>query len=211
MGNFLATLPKNLLAILAIAGGTIFIIFFVQPPHSLCDSQLEVINKSQASFLFENEVSKRKLAGKKEGPLTTKFQRLSDQCNLTNDPGGCYELFQEMRVLLRDLNTVTKECNAAVGEVTVYKRAVRETLDKMVRIAWGSAPPASYNVKFNWLDASDLNLFCRLKDRYIAFYGEDSWEDFRKELNAKLPGSKDLTPNQIWDLSIFSENCARHP
>ena len=211
MGNFFASLSKTLLATSAIVLGTAFIILFVRPLHSLCDSQIEVLDKAQQKFLFENEKSKRLLAGKKEGKLSTKYQRLRDQCDLTNDPGGCYEYFQEMRAYLRDMNSLTKECAPVVGGIGVYGTPLVETLEKFVRIAWGPAPPASYNVKFNWLDASDLNLFCRLKDRYISFYGDDAWEAFRTRVSASLPGAKDLNLNQIWDLSLFSESCLRHP
>jgi hypothetical protein len=210
MGHFFAMLPKTLLAFCAIAAGTIFIIM-AQPPHSLCDSQIEVINKGQQKFLFEDEKSKRLLAGKKEGNLTTKYERLRDQCDLTNDSGGCYEYFQEMRAFLRDLNSLTTECAPVVGEIGTYRKALVESLEKIVRIAWGPAPPTSYNVKFSWLDSSDINLFCRMKDRYLSFYGDEAWEAFRTRISQQLPGAKDLTPTQIWDLSIFSESCARHP
>lgn len=211
MNNFLASLPKNLLAFFAIAGGMIFIIYFLRPPHSICDSQIEVLDKAQNAFLFEDQKVKTRLAGKKEGNLTTRYERLRDQCDLTNESGGCYEYFQEMRIFLRDLNALSAECGPVAGDIGRYRKPLVETLEKIARIAWGSAPPASYNLKFNWLDSSDINLFCLLKERYIRFYGDESWERFRLGLNPKLPGSKDLTPNQIWDLSIFSENCARHP
>jgi hypothetical protein len=210
MGQFFAMLPKSLLAFVAIAVGTVLILIN-SPLRNLCDSQIEVINKNMQKFLFEDEVSKRKLSGKKEGNLTTKYERLRDQCDLTNDPGGCYEYFQEMRGYLREMNALTSECAPAVGAIGIYQKALVETLEKMVKIAWGSAPPSSYNVKFNWLDSSDLNLFCRLKDRYLSFFGDEAWERFRLRVSQGLPGAETLNPNQIWDLSIFSESCSRHP
>jgi hypothetical protein len=214
MGQFLEMIPKNILAFAAIVGGILFIVFVIQPPHTLCDSQVEVINKAQENFLAENARSKRLLSGKTDKALSTRYERLRDQCDATNDPGGCYELFQEMRTFLRDLNSLTAECSTALANSGPYGKALRETLERMVRIAWGSAPPASYTVKFGWLDASDINLFCRLKDRYVTFYGEDGangWERFRENLMQSLPGAKDLPRNQIWDLSIFSTVCARYP
>ena len=210
MGRYLDMIPKTLLAFLAIVGGIGFIIL-QDPPRTLCQSQVEVINKSEEKFLFENVKRKRLLAGKKEGALSTKYERLRDQCDDTNDPGGCYELFQELKKFLHDLDSLTAECSTALADTKVYSLALSQSLEKMVRIAWGSAPPASYTVKFGWLDKADLTLFFRLKDRYVTFYGDEGWSKFRERIMQSLPGAKDLSRNQIWDLSIFSENCARYP
>lgn len=195
-------IPKNLLAFLAIVGGIAFIILS-QPPHSLCDSQLEVINSSQRKFLFKDPKSKQ--------ILTTKYEILRDHCKMTNNPGGCYELFQELKNMLHDLATLTKECSSAVSDIKEYKRALWEPIEIMVRLGWGEAPPASYTAKFGWLDPADLSLFCRMKDRITTFYGDSGWENFREKMMRELPGAKDLPRNQVWDLSIFSENCARYP
>ncbi len=62
-----------------------------------------------------------------------------------------------------------------------------------------------------WLDTADIALFCQLKSRIMAFYGEDSWVALRERMMRDLPGAKDLPRNQVWDLSLFSENCARYP
>jgi len=204
MDRILAMIPKNLLAFTAILGGIAFIILS-QPPHSLCDSQIEIINAAQAKFLFKDPKSQK--------VLTTRYTNLREQCKLTNDPGGggCYEWFHELRTMLRDLGTLTNACANALADTKEYKVAVTEGLEKIVQIAWGSAPPASYTVKFNWLDASDITLFCRLKDRYILFYGDTAFEQLRERMMAELPGAKDMARNQIWDLSIFSENCAKYP
>jgi hypothetical protein len=202
MDRILSMIPRNLLAFLAIVGGIAFIIIS-QPPHSICDSQIEVINKAQARFLFKDPKSKVK--------VTTAYQKLRDRCQNTNDPGGCYEWFQELRVMLHDLGTLTSECNDAISGQAEYSTAIKEPLEQMVKMAWGSAPPVSYTAKFGWLDTSDITLFCRLRDKYVLFYGDGVWENFRERVMQELPGAKDITRNQIWDLSIFSENCSRYP
>src|SRR5258706_12985351 len=56
--QLMSLVPKNLIAFLAIAGGIAFIILFIRPPHSLCDSQLEVINQSQRRLLFKDPKSR---------------------------------------------------------------------------------------------------------------------------------------------------------
>src|SRR4051794_8213080 len=110
MDRLLSMLPKNLMAFLAIAGGTAFIIF-AQPPHTLCDSQLEVLQLAQKSFLaqdprlkkFKGEQVKCFGEGSKRecesyNPTST-YERLRDRCKMTNNPGGCYELFHQMKTL----------------------------------------------------------------------------------------------------------------
>ena len=50
MNRFIA---RNVIAFLAIAGGMAYIIMN-EPPHTVCDSQLEVFKKSQQTFLFKD-------------------------------------------------------------------------------------------------------------------------------------------------------------
>lgn len=210
MDALLRVIPKNLIAFLAITGGILFIVLS-QPPHTVCDSQLEVIKKAQEKFLYKDPKSKK--------VNTTRYQTLYDHCKITNNPGGCYELFQEMKVLLYDLGTLSSECSGPLGAVPEHKRALWDVTELLIRLAWGDKPPESYHAKFGWLDTADVSLYCRLKERIIAFYGDAAWTRFREPyLNPKnqnnvkeLPGSKDMTRNQIWDMSLLSENCARYP
>jgi hypothetical protein len=202
MDKYLAMIPKNILAFLAITGGIAFIIFS-QPPNSICDSQLEVINKSQRNFLYQDP--------KMKGVTTSAYERLRDYCKNANNPGGCYELFQGLKNMIHDLETFTSECVGAVGGVTEYKRALWQSADMMVRLAWGEAPPAAYTTKLGWLDTADISLFCKLKARVVIFYGQPEWEQFREKMMGELPGAKDLPRNQVWELSLFSVPCERYP
>jgi hypothetical protein len=78
-------------------------------------------------------------------------------------------------------------------------------------LAWGETPPTAYHAKFGWLDTADVSLYCGLKTRIIAFYGDPAWSAFREKMMKELPGAKDLARNQVWDMSLFSENCSRYP
>lgn len=195
-------LPKGLIAFLAIAAGMAFIILS-EPPHTICDSQLEVFRAAQKSFLF--------LDPKKKTMKTTKFNELRDHCKLTNNPGGCYELFQEMKIMLRDLDAVPSDCAEVVGQVPEVKNALWKTTELMVELGWGEKPPSTYYQKFGWLDKSDISLFCQLKSRINRVYGEQAWISFRERMFTSLPKAKELSRNQVWDMSILSENCARYP
>lgn len=201
MDRILSLIPKNVLAFLAIAGG-IALIIMSQPPHTVCDSQIKVIEKSQARFLQKDPKSNK--------ITSTKYERLRDHCKVTNNPGGCYEYFQELRTLLHDLATLARECMSALSEVNEFKRAIVESSELIVRLAWGEKAPATYSVKFGWLDSADMSLFCRIKNYYIQSYGDEAWDQFRERMMRELPGAKDLPRNQVWDLSIFSENCSKY-
>ena len=75
----------------------------------------------------------------------------------------------------------------------------------------GEKPPAAYHSKFGWLDTADISLYCKLKGRYQATYGEGAWTSLREKMMKELPGAAEMPRNQVWDMIIFSENCARYP
>ncbi len=202
MDRLLAVIPKNLLAFVAIVGGILFIVFS-QPPHTICDSQLEVIRESQKLFLYTDPKTKK--------IKTTRYETLRDHCRATNSPGGCYELFQEVKIFLTDLDSITQECTTAAGRISKHKDVLWEITEMLVRMAWGEKAPEAYHAKFGWLDTADISLFCRLKARIESFYGADAWVQFREKMMRELPGAKDLPRNQVWDMSLLSVNCARYP
>ncbi len=202
MDRLLTLIPRNLIAFVAIVAGILFVVLS-DPPHSVCDSQLEVLRESQKHFLYRDP--------KQAKILTTKYERMRNHCKLTNDPGGCYELFLEMKRLLNDFNTVSGDCGSAAGSVAEHKKALWETVELLVRFAWGEKAPEAYHAKFGWLDKADMSLFCNLKSKIVSFYGEPAWASFREKMMRELPGAKDAARNHVWDMSLFSENCARYP
>jgi len=202
MDKFLAQFSKNALAVMAITGGIIFIIL-ADPPRSICHAQIEVIKEAQKKFLYPDENSKI--------AKTTKYQAQRDRCKGSNNPGGCYEFFQNIKALLQDFNAVSNECGSAIGRVSEINKALWEPAELLVRLAWGEKPPPSYHEKFGWLDAADINLFCKLKARLSYVYGEPAWNNFRERMMNELPGAKDLTRNQVWEMALLSENCSRYP
>lgn len=202
MDKFLAQFSKNALAVMAIGGGILFIIFS-DPPKTVCHAQIAVIKEAQKNFLYPDATVKI--------ATTTKYKTQLDRCKGSNNPGGCYEFFQNIRKLLEDFNAVSSECGSAIGKVTEVNKALWEPAELLVRLAWGEKPPPSYNQKFGWLDAADINLFCKLKTRLSYVYGEAAWNSFRERMMNELPGAKDLTRNQVWEMALLSENCARYP
>lgn len=203
MDRFFSVFPKSLLAVLVIGGG-IFFIISSDPPHTVCESQTEVFRVAQNRFLFVDPKQKPKVT-------IAKYRALVDRCKSANTPGGCYELFQEARMLIRDLEAVPSECATVIGAITEVKTALWELTELLVRLGWGDKPPVTYHQKFAWLDTSDISLFCRLKKRLVESYEELAFQEFRERIFKDLPGSKDMPREQVWDMTIFSENCAKYP
>lgn len=212
LGRWLSVIPKGWLAVIAIGGG-IALIILADPPHSLCESQIDVFQQEQMRFLF--------LDPQRKAITTTKYQMLIDQCKATNDPGGCYELFHEMRVLLRDLDSVPNQCLSAVAAIPQVKTALLDVTKLLVQLGWGEKPPSTYFEKFgHWLDRADISLFCWLHRVISGAYGESSWRDLRDKTIAQLPGADTFSNGtsdsakareDLLDMTIFSENCAIYP
>lgn len=207
MDKWLAAIPKPLLATLAIVGGILFIVFS-DPPKTLCDTQLEVLRKSQEGFLTPDKNSKIQ--------TTPGFQKFITQCKIANSPGGCYEFFMKMKVLLEDLKDVPDECMPEVSSGDVLNSdavqpAIFQTLTLMMQLAWGEKPPETYHEKFGWLDTADMTLFCDLKRTAQKTYGREAWEPFQERMFRELPGAADLSRKAAWDAMLLSMNCNRYP
>jgi len=117
----------------------LFFIIFNWPLRTLCDSQREVLNEAQGKFLYKDPKSKL--------ILTTEYERLRDHCKVTNDPGGCYELFHKLKILVHDLGMSTSDCTQEIGHIKEVNRAMWESVEIIVRLAWGEVPPTSYASK----------------------------------------------------------------
>ena len=118
-------LSKTLLAILLITGGVLFIVWS-NPPHTICEVQLDDFKNSMANRVFSTP--------KVKIPL---FKKALGHCQKTNTPGGCMEMFSILRQLIRDLTNLSSECipvAASLSPVLSYMNAATEII---ARIGWG--------------------------------------------------------------------------
>ena len=198
MVRFLANLSRQMIAFLALAGGILFIVIS-DPPRTVCDSQIDVLKDEETPFLFKDRAKK----SRKEAT----YRSIIDQCKATNSPGGCFELFMQLRHMVRSLSTVPIECDSKTASLGAVRKVIRESIELMVQLAWGEKVPDVYFEKYGWLDHSDMNLFCSLKDYYIRYWGKDTWEQFREKMMLALPGADKLSRQKLWDNTIFSSNC----
>lgn len=198
MGNLLNSLPKTILAVLALVVGFVFIVLN-DPPKSVCTVQLEIFKDAQKRFLYKetiNEVNRPAL-----------IDEQLKICRAANGPGGCNELFFKLKTLSKDLNSVPSQCASTVGGETEVNNYLWKSYRLIVELAWGPTPPSGYDRRFAWLDSADLALFCDLKENLIRLYGDERHKKFQEEMFQTLPQASMLTRDQIWQRTILSTRC----
>lgn len=213
-------IPRPLLVFGVLFIGVI-LFFFISEPHTVCSSQLDVLKEAQAGQVFPRPT--------KTGIHPAGFPKFVEACKMGNSPGACYDLFNSLRKLVRDLNGSPQECLAPFGELNEVKQSLYQGEQLIVQIAWGDRPPDVGLSKFGWLEAPDLSLYCQLKTTLIKIYGAEKWEAFRLATQNKLPGeaqiiengvcvncdsikkaSEKLSPEEIWSKSLFSLRCDQY-
>lgn len=220
MEKFFNSLPKPVLAILVIFVVLIFLMLN-DPPSTICDVQASNLRESLKGQLFPTTIKKNKLP-----PLLGPAQ---EACQQGNSAGSCYEYFSILRKAARDIKNFSSECREDLVSISEVKRAFREGVILMAKMAWGTRPPEPGMVRFGWLSDSELSLFCLIKDVYSQGLGNESWEELRKSVFKELPGEPplglpgggvgDIAPptavatmeeKEIWARSLFSVRCENY-
>ena len=202
MIEWFKSLPKTIFVMIVIGAGILFIVIS-DPPRTVCDSQIEAFKKTTDSLLGLNKI---KNPNRKE----TRLQRLIETCKSTNSPGGCYELFASIKQTTKDIRTVSPECYGKLSSDAGVKEVIWQSLELMVKIAWGTKPPEAVSLKSGWLDPSDLNLFCELKKAAIDLYSLERWNAFMEPYFQSLPGATALGRAETWQRMLFSTNCGAY-
>jgi hypothetical protein len=199
MIEWLKSLPKTIFVALVLGVGVLFIVFS-DPPRTICDARMKAFDEGAKGFLTVDPVKKRE----------ARFGKLLDICKKTNSVGGCYELFQNLRETVKATRLVGADCYSKLASRGEVKNAIQQSLDFMVRSAWGAEPPTTPALKAGWLDASDINLFCQLKTLMMDLYGENSWNGFIEGYFKELPKAQSLERTDAWQKMLFSVNCASY-
>ena len=195
-----------------------FAFYYLDPPHSPCQSQVEVLKEKLKGRLFPGK-------GKREA-LPGAYATQLENCKLANSPGGCYELFNTMRLVVREVSNLGFECNEDLAAVDELKGPIKNVLALMVRIGWGESPPLPGDSSKQWLDVADISLFCHLKDLFLRYNGKEVLDEFQKGLFATLPGEGPVfelgkcsncenrknalqvnSLEEVWVKSLFSTRC----
>ncbi len=221
MEDFIKSIPPPLLAILVLIGAVVFFML-ANPPHTICDTELEVLQESQKGNIFPRVVSVKNV----NQNIPAQISRAKEACQLGNSAGSCYEYFQALKGLAVDIGKASTECTPLMFEIPEVKRALTDGVELMVRLAWGNQPPEPGYARFNWLQETEIAIFCRIKNIYIRGVSDEAWVALRRSIYGKLPGEvlvqksdpgqitsearkapQMMGEQQIWERSLFSVRC----
>jgi hypothetical protein len=206
--------------------GVLFIgvlgIWITQKPHTICDSQVDIFRESQRGLLYsKEEKGKRQVA---------QYKRFFMACREGGTPGSCLEYFSLIRRVLRDLDSTQLNCSEEFREIPEIRLVLSNAIEIFVTLAWGKSPPSMGDRQYQWLNSSDIALFCSVKKNFVKIYGESNFETSATQVISVLPGepvklSSDgkclncdgegkrkmaplvLGQDEIWAKSLFSVRC----
>jgi hypothetical protein len=114
-------------------------------------------------------------------------------------------------------------------DIPEVRKAFKDGVILMSKMAWGSFPPEPGMARFGWLADSELGLFCLIKNLYSQSLGDEAWGEFRLSIFNELPGERPLgnpgsgnvgsepakaiatmLEKDIWARSIFSVRCENY-
>ena len=191
-------LPRFLLVSLLIGGGLVFILLN-DPPHTLCDTQVEHFKKTQKGILYENP--------KDFHEEKSILKRKQEICQKEGSQGSCYDYFVYLKRLLRDFRILSEECAPLLYNSSKVKQALSSALSLMTALAWNNKLVVGKAKKYNWLTRSDLFLFCQLKTTYISQYGRAKYTLLEEEIFGLLPLENKTSSKFLLKKTLLSESC----
>lgn len=203
MEEFLRNISQKTLVTISLICG-VLIILFLNPVHSVCDSQLDLFKKDMTPTLFP-----KKYKSIPNAKMKSSISKAQDQCIQSNNSGGCLQLFDMLRSVIKSVSAVPTKCTQQIYSVKEVKTAVVDNIKLIVILAWGSKPPENEYTKYSWFDYIHLDTYCSLKDLILRMDGVKSWERFRETIMEALPGYDVVGRDIAWKRSILSYNCKR--
>lgn len=199
MDDFLKSLPTSVLVGGALAIGLV-LIFVLNPPHTKCDSQYEIFQSSQTPFLFKDPTKKFM----EESVLQSSMM----VCKNKNASGACFQYFEGLRFLIKDIQTISLECRSKILSKSEVSIALWQSLGFIFEIAWGpSGGPQNYLDKLGWLDNVHASVFCDLQALIKESFSEGEWTSFREKTLGELPGASTMDRKEVWNRSLFTLKC----
>lgn len=115
----LQQIPKPLLAAGAIFIFILLTIFVLQPPHSVCDTEVGNLHQNQKGLLFPTKTGKV--------TMPAKIQSAIQSCRMGNSSGACYEYFGILRRVALDVKALSPDCrgNALSISIANYNRRLQ--------------------------------------------------------------------------------------
>ena len=197
--RWLASLSKNTLAVSGILIGITLVVLF-SPPHSVCDTQEELFREGIQKYFF---IDKKQQAIIKK----SRYDLALEACRFDGRPGSCYDLFDSLNRLTRELSIVTNECVGKLASIPQIQKALWEGTETMVKLAWGEKSPESFQERKGWLSEADISLFCKMQNQIIRADWQSRWNAFREKQFKVLPGADQFARNDAWGRMLFSIRC----
>ncbi|MBC6416159.1 MAG: hypothetical protein GDA46_07255 [Bdellovibrionales bacterium] len=193
-------LPKIILAFIFI-GGAVFLIIVSEPPHTLCDTQIQNFKQNQKGFIYNNSKDFHK--------NKSILKRKKKNCEEGNSQGSCHDYFFLLKKILKDLQLISNECKPQIFADTKVKKTFAEALTLMTALAWREEVVLGHLSKINWLTKTDLSLFCQIKSKYLFEYGRNSYKKLEKQIINLIPNN---TKNKslLLKWSLLSEDCYKY-
>jgi hypothetical protein len=197
--RWLESIPRPILIVGGLVIGLIYIVVFLQPPRTVCDSQFDVIHANLTPTVYFDPAKPYNRKG-------NIFVALKE-CRGTNSPGGCLDLFDALRRILKETEHSSNDCSLTLAKDETLLAAFNGARDLIVDIAWGTQPPQPA-VKNNWLDLENVDVFCRTVHVMRTIYGKDDWVGYVDIKLSSLPGSSTFARGEAWKRTIMS-SCGR--
>ena len=104
---------------------------------------------------------------------------------------------------------MSPECADLVYAKPEVQKALADALTLMTAVAYREEVLTGRVSKFNWLLRADMILFCEIKKKYIARYGQNQWRALENQIINLLPtGEKKVPIDLLKRKTLLSENCA---
>ena len=194
----LSQLPRGLLAVVVISAFVVFL-YIMNPPHSICDTEAETVRENLVGTLYPQKI--------KKNTIPPRLPDVMRNCENGRSSGGCYEYFEMLKFVAKQLDNATPECRSQVFGIPQMKKTIEDGVQNMALLAWGLSAPASPAERFGWFQESELAVFCYLKDVYVKVLGESGWSSLRTTIYKKYPTADTLPEKEIWQRSIFAIRC----
>ena len=202
MDRFLQSLPNGLVATGAVV---IFILLLLQmnPFHTACDSQINLLKEKLNPAFFTKADPKRP-----DIIPASLYSKYKERCMKGASQGSCLQWFESLKRLDSELLSSPSTCTADILAISEISKILTESLQIMVRLAWGPKAPESAYDKNSWFQSFHLRSFCNLRDWYSSAKGKEAWIDLRESLMDELPGASELSRKEVWSRSILSTSCS---
>lgn len=137
-----------------ILGGLAIVLFFYDPPASICEVQMKSYRLSMVGKLYGRRVEKNILPAKISDSVS--------RCQRGKTSGSCMDFFDIVNDALTNLNQFDEECRAGlIEEKPIFENSKKLFLIMNI-LAWGDRVPADN--RDNWLSQSNLYVYCKNKN-----------------------------------------------